>query len=185
VSERKCIVTRQNLSSKDMIRFVIGPDGQVVPDLKGNLPGRGVWITAKARYVTQAIKENLFAKAFKTYVKQNESLAALISGLLAQNCLNYLSLAHKAGLVNSGFSKVESALKGDIAVLIEAQDGAADGKRKLAAQAKPGVERVEYFTSAQLSLALGRPNVVHAAVGSHSLAEKFLVAVRRIKDYEN
>jgi hypothetical protein len=168
-----------------MIRFVIGPDNEVVPDLKGRLPGRGVWIIAKARYINQAIEKRIFARAFKTHVKQNESLAALIGGLLVQNCLNYLSLARKAGLVNSGFSKVESALKGDIAVLIEARDGAADGKRKLAARAKPGVTRVEYFTSAQLSLALGRPNVVHAAVGSHGLADKFLVAVARIKDYEN
>lgn len=183
MSERKCIVTRETKPLEDLLRFVVGPDDQVVPDLKRTLPGRGVWVTAKAKYVEDAVGKGLFARAFKMSVKSDDSLSELITSLLARQCLDYLSLARKAGLVSLGFTKVQQALKGDIAILVQAEDAALDGKRKLMATAKSNVKMIECFTIDQLSLALGRPNVVHAGVRSHGLTEKLIFAVRRYNDY--
>ncbi|MGH6801161.1 MAG: RNA-binding protein, partial [Methylocella sp.] len=180
-SERTCIVTRAKGLPQDMIRFVAGPGAIVVPDIRRKLPGRGVWVTARACDVAEAVKRQAFARGLKTKVVASENLAAEIEALLTKDCLQALSLASKAGQVVNGFAKVEEAIAaGAIAGLVHAADCGADGMRKLGQclrrrygdeRARP---RVELFASGQLGLALGRANVIHAALIGGPASEGFL-----------
>jgi uncharacterized protein len=109
-TERLCIATRQVRPVGALIRFVIGPDGAVVPDLKRRLPGRGVWVTARRQAVVEAVRRRLFGRGFKAEVKVSPELPGAVERLLEQSALNALSIAHKAGLVVQGFAKVEAAI---------------------------------------------------------------------------
>jgi uncharacterized protein len=180
-TERLCIATRNVRPIGEMIRFVAGPDGAVVPDLKRRLPGRGVWVTARRRLVEEAIRRHAFSRALKANVKAEAELAVLTDRLLEQAALAALSMVHKAGLVVLGFAKVEAAVRSEpVVALIRARDAGSDAGRKLAvflrhrtghaAEAKI----VDAFPSAQLDLALGRLNVVHAALLAGRTSETFL-----------
>jgi predicted RNA-binding protein YlxR (DUF448 family) len=174
-----------------MLRFVVGPDGDVVPDLKRNLPGRGVWVTAEAGHVAEAVKRQLFAKAFKDKVRASASLPEEIDRLLEQQALQALSMCNKAGLVTAGSAKVEKFLgSSPVAALVHASDGGADGIRKmgqvltrLKGEAAASVPRITLFASSQLDLALGRSNVIHAALKSGAASEAFLERCRRLAHY--
>jgi predicted RNA-binding protein YlxR (DUF448 family) len=173
VPERTCIVTRAQLPPEALIRFVRAPDGAVVPDLKRKLPGRGVWVRADRDTVAAAVKKRAFARALKAEVSVDPELPGRVDGLLEEAALQGLSLANKAGRVVCGFAKVEAALaRGEAAALIHASEAAADGKRKLAASSRP--RAIELFSGEQLSLALGRPHVIHAALLSGSVSAAFL-----------
>lgn len=173
VPERTCIVTRAQLPPEALIRFVRAPDGSVVPDLKRKLPGRGVWVTADRDIVATAVKKRAFARALKAEVSVDADLPAIVERLLEQATLQTLSLANKAGRVVCGFAKVEAALgRGESVAVIHASEAAADGKRKLGASAAP--RAIELFSGEQLSLALGRPHVIHAALLSGSVSAAFL-----------
>jgi predicted RNA-binding protein YlxR (DUF448 family) len=185
-SERLCIATRTVRPVEDMIRFVAGPDGDVTPDLKGKLPGRGVWVTATRNALATAVAKGAFARGLKRQVKATTELCALTERLLEQAVLDALSMAHKAGHVLTGFSRVEAALgRDDLCALIHARDGAADGVRKLAAGLRqnrppgaPAVLAINDFNSTQLDLALGRSNVIHAALLAGSGSESVLARYR-------
>jgi predicted RNA-binding protein YlxR (DUF448 family) len=189
--ERSCIVTREARSPEALIRFVVGPDGTVVPDLRHKLPGRGAWVTANAETVRQAIKRRLFNRAFKAEVKVPPSLAEDIDAALRQDLRQALSLANKAGAVTSGFAKVEAAIaEGKIAALVHAAEAAEDGRRKLAGalrkrvgEAISTIPAVEEFSGDELDLALGRSNVIHAALIAGVGSEGFLVRWRRLQVY--
>lgn len=189
-SERTCIVTRAKGEPGDMIRFVIGPDAHVVPDLRHKLPGRGVWVVAQADKIAEAVKRRAFARGFKTEVVVPATLAADVEALLVKDCLQALSLANKAGQVVTGFAKVEAEIaRGAVAGLVEANDAGADGARKLgqaltrrfAPAALPPT--VKLFTSLQLSLALGLANVIHAALNEGAAAGAFLSQCRKLDRY--
>jgi hypothetical protein len=190
-NERHCALTRTLKPVDEMIRFVVGPDGDVVPDLKRKLPGRGIWVTAARGSLEEAIKANVFARAFKRNVRVAPELVATTERLLERGALDALAIAGKAGQVIAGFAKVEAALGGDpIVALIHAADGAVDGKRKLdvALQRKTPektgeIARIEQFSGAQLDLALNRPNVVHAALLTGPVSDTFLVRVRRLERF--
>jgi predicted RNA-binding protein YlxR (DUF448 family) len=189
--ERTCIVTRRRAPPEAMIRFVCAPDGALAPDIRSRLPGRGVWVTARADLVAQAARKQVFARQLKASVKASPDLAAEVDRLLEADCLQSLSMANKAGLVIMGFGKVSAALeKGGIAALIEASDGGPDGKRKIAQTARrsaasegDGVRTIVIFTSSQLDLALGRTNVIHAALAKGRPADAFLARCRRLLAY--
>jgi predicted RNA-binding protein YlxR (DUF448 family) len=178
--ERLCIATREVRPIGELIRFVVGPDGAVVPDLKRRLPGRGVWITANRPLIEQVVRRRAFGRAFKADVRVSLGLADELEQLLARSALNALSVAHKAGLVLLGFAKIEAAAAtAPLVALIRARDAGQEGGRKLAAafrrragDAAKG-KIVEAFTSAQLDLALGRLNVVHAALLAGQASETF------------
>ncbi len=183
--ERLCIATRQVRPVGELIRFVVGPDGAVVPDLKHRLPKRGVWITARRRLVEEAVRRRIFGRGFKADVSVSTELADELDRLLAQSALNALSVAHKAGLVILGFAKVETAVAAaPLVVLIRARDaGEEDGRRLATALKRRGDHAaegkiVEAFMSAQLDLALGRLNVVHAALLAGRASETFLARWR-------
>jgi predicted RNA-binding protein YlxR (DUF448 family) len=168
--ERTCIVTRAAAPVDALIRFVVAPDGQVGPALRRRLPGRGIWVTAKADHVEAAEKKRLFARAHGGPVQLEPGLAGRVEKALAEAALAALSLARKAGTAITGFVKVEAALaRGDVIALIHATEAAPDGVAKLAAaarrrepHARPAV--IRSFTVADLDLAFGRSNVIHAAL---------------------
>ena len=186
--ERHCALSRTLKPVDEMIRFVVGPDGDTVPDVKRKLPGRGIWITATRAALDEAIKRNVFVRGFKRNVRVAADLAAITERLLERSALDALAIAGKAGQVAGGFAKVEAAIgRDDVLALIHAADAAADGKRKLdaALQRKtPKKSReiaiVEIFTSGQLDLALRRLNVVHAALLAGPVSETFLARAKRL-----
>jgi predicted RNA-binding protein YlxR (DUF448 family) len=192
-TERLCIATRAVRPIDELIRFVAGPDGVVVPDIKRKLPGRGVWVTARRGLVAQATRRDAFGRAFKTAgaearVRAPVDLPDFLDRLLMKAALDALSVTRKAGLAIMGFAKIEAAIAGGIAVLIRASDAGEDGRRKLVAALRRAgraedIPIVEVFTSAQLDLAFGRPNVVHAALFAGRPSETFLRRWRILEIY--
>jgi uncharacterized protein len=190
-SERTCIVTKIKGAPSSMIRFVAGPGGEVVADLRHKLPGRGLWLTARADIVAEAVRRNAFARGFKAPVKVSAALPSEIEALFAQNALQALSMCKKAGQIVVGFFKVEAATRaGKVIGLVHASDGAADGSRKLsqALRASCGGQlrpEIGLFTSSQLSLALGGTNVIHAALTEGAASEAFLSHCRNLERYRS
>ena len=188
--ERRCIVSGEIMPDNRLIRFVADPDGQVVPDAAAKLPGRGLWVTATRAAVTQAVEKKLFARAAKAQVAATADLADRTEKALVARMLGDLGIARRSGALVLGFDNVLRALDSarPPALLIEAGDGSKDGKRKLynAAHAralKPVV--VECLVSAELGLALGRENVIHAAVHPGGLAERLTLDMQRLKALRN
>jgi predicted RNA-binding protein YlxR (DUF448 family) len=186
--ERYCAATRTVRPIADMIRFVVGPDG-VVPDLKQKLPGRGIWITASRATLAEAIAGRAFARGFKRDVKVAADLLELTDRLLTRAALDALAMAAKAGLIAAGFGKTEAALERDeVAGLIQAQDAGADGVSKLksALRRRPDADQIAViagFSTAQLDLALGRSNVVHAALLAGPASAAFLARYTRLERF--
>ncbi|HMN73063.1 MAG TPA: RNA-binding protein [Rhodoblastus sp.] len=176
---------------EDMIRFVLAPDGTATPDLKRRLPGRGVWTTASAEVVAQAIKRRAFDRGFRGKAVVPDDLPDRIDRLMEADCLQRLSLANKAGLVITGFAKVEAAIAaGEAIAILHATDGGQDGKRKIgqALRRRFGGEappELECFGSAQLDLALGRTNVIHAALRAGPASAALLASMKRLLVYRS
>ena len=187
-TQRRCALTRETKPVGEMIRFVPGPNGDVVPDVKRKLPGRGLWITATRRAIEEAAKRNVFARGFKRNVKVTPDLAAQTEQLLERAALDALAMAGKAGTIVAGFAKVEAAIgRDDLLALLHAGDGAADGRRKLDGALRGAREAgtreiavIDAFSGEQLNLALNRPNVVHAALLAGPGSETFLARVMRL-----
>lgn len=182
-----CIVTREVRPVDGLIRFVLDPGGVVVADLKRKLPGRGVWVSASREKVAEAARRRLFAKAFEAPVAVDPGLADAVAARLAELALGSLGLARKAGGVVLGAGKVEAALaKGEAIAVIHAADAAPDGIRKLDAAARRGGRDplvIRPFTSSQLGLALGRSNVIHAALLAGRSGEDVLKRVAALLRY--
>jgi len=189
--ERTCIVTRAAQPAAGLIRFVLGPDAQVVPDLKQKLPGRGVWVTARSDLVRDAVQRRLFARAFKAEAKAPETLADDIGRALREDLRQSLSLANKAGAVITGFEKVEAAIaEKPLAALIHAAEAAEDGRRKLQSQLRKRLGDaissfpvIQALSNDELSLALGRSHVIHAALVAGAGSDGFLNRWHRYRTY--
>ena len=185
--ERTCVVTRRKGAPATMIRFVVGPDGAVVPDIRAKLPGRGVWVDARSDVVATAARKGAFARGFKAKVAVAATLADEVDALLERDALQSLAMANKAGAVTTGFAKVEGALAaGGVAALLHSADAGADGVRKLdGARHAAGrtIPTLKVFSSQQLDLALGRTNVIHAALAAGTAGEAFLMRCRRLIAY--
>jgi predicted RNA-binding protein YlxR (DUF448 family) len=186
---RLCAATRVVQPVSELIRFVVGPDGEVVADIKGKLPGRGIWVTAARGALAAALKRKAFARGFKRDVRVPLDLVERTERLLERAVFDALAMAGKAGLVATGFAKTEAALEhGDVTALLHASTAASDGIRKLDAawrrwrpDAPPVV--IGFLNGAQLDLALNRPNVVHAALLAGSVSETFLARCRRLERF--
>jgi uncharacterized protein len=192
MNERTCIVTRKSAAPDELIRFVVGPDSIVVPDLKRSLPGRGCWVTADRTHVDRAAAKKLFARAFKAEVGAPADLGALVDRLLAGSALGALGLARKAGAVALGAEQVASAVRsGKALAVLHAREASEDGVRKItqarrAVQHADGPEIYAYklFSESELGLALGGTNVIHAAVlagNPGTAALKRMVALDRYR----
>lgn len=187
--QRTCIVTREAHPDRELMRFVLGPGGEVVPDLRRRLPGRGAWVRATAAAVGEAVRKRLFAKGFKAEAKASPDLVAEIDALLVRDVAGALALANKAGAVVAGFAKVESALAGGgVAALVHAREAAEDGRRKLAAalrrNGRDPISAPPVFDDLpgdDLAVALGRDHVVHAALLAGPGSEGCLARWRRLR----
>jgi predicted RNA-binding protein YlxR (DUF448 family) len=183
-TERMCAVTRAVRPIDELIRFVVAPSGEVIADLKRKLPGRGLWVSASHKAVAEAVRRNQFGKGFRRDVRVAPTLPADTENLMVRGAVEALAMAAKAGQVVAGFAKVEGALQAHQAVaLIHATDGAADGIRKLDAILRqktgndgesPEFPVIGVLTSEQLDLALGRSNVIHAALLAGAAGKTFL-----------
>jgi predicted RNA-binding protein YlxR (DUF448 family) len=170
-----------------LIRFVVGPDGAAVPDLARTLPGRGVWVEATRAAVEAAAKKGLFSRAAKTKVSAPADLADQVENLLARRCLDRLGLARRAGALTCGFDQASAALNsGRAAWIIEASDGAADGRRKLLQisrrQTRPP-RLCGAFTSEELGLASGLGHVIHLVFLAGRWAERWTEDIGRLAGF--
>ncbi|MCG8691045.1 MAG: RNA-binding protein [Minwuiales bacterium] len=177
---RKCVATGEVKDPAAMVRFVVDPDGWMVPDLAGKLPGRGVWLSATRDACDRALKKRLFERAARRRVNVAPDLADRLAEQLQRRCLDLLGLARGAGLATVGFEKVKAALgAGKVFALVQAADAAADGRDKLRRLAGD-VVLIDAFSADQLSLALGRENVVHAALAPGRLTDRFIAECNRL-----
>jgi len=180
---RRCLVTGEVRPKPELLRFVLGPDGRIHPDVAERLPGRGLWTLARRDIVARAVKQRLFCRAAGVTVAVDDDLECRVEGLLVRRAIDLIGLARRAGLAVCGFAKVEAALAaGRAAVLITATDGGADGRRKLKARA-PGLPLAETLTSAELGSAFGRESAVHAVLNGGPLAEAFLAVTGRLAGF--
>ncbi len=189
---RRCIATGVVGAKDGMVRFVVGPDGTVVPDVAETLPGRGLWLTADPALVEKAVAKGLFSKAARRTVKAPPELPSLTAGLLRRRCLDLIGLARRGGGALAGFEKVQAALRsgqvgkaGRPGIWLEARDGAADGRGKLGGfAARMGVPMVAVFDRRELGEALGRDEAVHAVLAAGPLADRLRREVVRLAALE-
>ena len=180
---RRCLVTGAVRPKAELIRFVLSPAGEVVPDIAGRLPGRGLWLTAQRDIVAAAASKRVFARAAKTSAVVPDGLGDRVETLLAQRCIEILGLARRAGLAVAGFVRVKAALAaGKLGMLVEATDAAADGQEKLAARAS-ALPQVSCLSAQELGMAFGREHAVHVGLGKGPLAELFIVEARRLSGF--
>ena len=190
-TERFCVATRAVRPVEHMIRFVIAPNGEAVADLKQNLPGRGVWVTATRSALDRALKANAFARGFRRDVRLAGDLVPRTERLLENAALDALAVARKAGLVAMGFAQVETALKREAVIaLLHAAEAASDGVKKLDSALRQSrqsgsVRIIRILTTGQLDLALGRPNVIHAALLAGRPSEAFMARLRRLERFRS
>ena len=186
--ERRDIVSGEVLPENRLIRFAVAPDGAVVPDVAAKLPGRGLWVAASKAAIAAAVEKKLFAKAAKANVSAGSDLPARTEAALVARMIGDLGLARRSGALVLGFDNVLRQLEGPKPpkVLIEAMDGSKDGKRKLYASAhrlELECPVIETLTSAELGLALGRENVIHAAVQPGGLADRLTFDAERLSGF--
>ena len=186
--ERRDIVSGEILPENRLMRFVADPDGHVVPDAAAKLPGRGLWVEASKDAINKAVEKKLFSRAAKAQVTAKPDLAMRAEKALVTRMLGDLGIARRAGSLLLGFDNVLRGLQGPKPpkLLIEAFDGSSDGKRKLYAAAhrlELGCVVIESLTSAELGLALGRENVIHAAVQPGGLAERLTFDAERLSGF--
>jgi predicted RNA-binding protein YlxR (DUF448 family) len=195
---RSCVVTRETLTPAELVRFAVGPDDILVPDVDGRAEGRGAWVTLASSKVEEAVKRRLFAKSLKEPVTVPDDLVAMTRLRLEQRLLSALQMARKAGQLVTGATKVRDAIdSGTVVALITASDAAEDGRNKLVgalasrrrreleAMAGTGAEppetgHFELLDSTQLGLALGLENVIHAALTKGAAAQSAMEKARRL-----
>ena len=178
--ERKCIATGEVRSKSDLIRFVVGPDAQLVPDIAAKLPGRGIYVTATRDALEKAVAKNLFARAARGSVTLPDNLPDLIEEILALRVVDLISLARKGGNAVAGYERVKDWLmKEEATVLIQASDGSERGKSKLSTPYRGSF--IGWLTADELGRAFGRQTTIHAALGAGGLAKRVVEEAARLK----
>jgi len=186
--ERRCIVSGDHDSGANLIRFALAPDGVVTPDVAAKLPGRGAWVRADRATIELAVKKGAFARAFKTQVQVPEGLANTVETLLSRRCLDQLGMAQRAGAIAVGATQVDAAIRSKPPfLLIEAKDGAEEGREKLMSLhiglwGRPPAA-VGCFSSSDLGVALGRERVIHACLLQERLASVWAAEIGRLSGF--
>ena len=179
-AERKCLATGEVQPKYGLVRFVVGPEDQVVPDILGKLPGRGFYVAADREALDRAVARKLFAKGARQPVKVPEGLTDVVEGQLARRVIDLISLQRKAGRAVAGYEKVKAWLQNEEAeVLIQAQDGSGRGKSKLSTPHFGSY--IGWLTADELGLAFGRQTVIHAALASGGLTQRVVEDAQRLK----
>jgi predicted RNA-binding protein YlxR (DUF448 family) len=178
--ERKCIATGEVQPKHGLLRFVVGPDGQVVPDVLGKLPGRGIYVAADREALETAVKKKLFSRAAKQQVTLPDGLVDEVERQLARRVVDLISLQRKGGKAVAGYEKVKTWLQQEVAeVLIQASDGSGRGKSKLST---PHFGHyIGWLTADELGLAFGRQTVIHGALASGGLTQRVVEDAQRLK----
>jgi predicted RNA-binding protein YlxR (DUF448 family) len=181
-TERRCLASGEVRPKGELIRFVVGPDGGVVPDVDERLPGRGLWLTARRDMIDLACARKLFAKAARAPARAPADLADRVERLLRRRCLDLLGLARRCGAVAGGFDAVSACLgSGAAALLLQAKDAAEGGRGKLRAVARAhDVPVAEVFSAEELGRALGREALVHVALTAGGIAARLRVELARL-----
>ncbi len=183
VVERRCIVTGETLPTSNLIRFVLGPDDVVTPDISERLPGRGIWVSANRTDLAKAIDQNLFSKSAKQKANIPDGLADLTEKLIAKRAIDLMSMARKSGQAICGYEKTKSAMMSDRwYILLQAEDGSAPQKQKIRPSAVAN-SYISCFTAQELGLAFGRDNVIHAAVSKGGLSARILLEANRLAGF--
>ncbi|MHA7887219.1 MULTISPECIES: RNA-binding protein [Roseicyclus] len=178
--ERRCIATGEVQPKHGLIRFVVGPEGQVVPDLSEKLPGRGIWVAADRAALELAVKKKLFARAAKQPVTVPPDLVALVEAGLARKLTDLIALSRKAGEAVAGFEKVKDWLATrQVKVLLQASDGSERGKSKL--WTPTGARYFSVLTARELGLAFGRQSVIHGALAAGGLAPRVVEGAAKLQ----
>jgi predicted RNA-binding protein YlxR (DUF448 family) len=178
--ERRCIATGEVQPKHGLIRFVVGPEGQVVPDLSEKLPGRGIWVAADRAALDLAVKKNLFARAAKQPVTVPPDLPDLVEAGLARRLTDLIALSRKAGEAVAGFEKVKDWLATkQVKVLLQATDGSERGKSKL--WTPTGARYFSVLTARELGLAFGRQSVIHGALAAGGLAPRVVEGAAKLQ----
>ncbi|MBV8799350.1 MAG: RNA-binding protein [Alphaproteobacteria bacterium] len=185
---RRCIVTREVQPECHLVRFVVGPEDEIVPDLAAKLPGRGIWVSADRGILERAVTKNLFARAAKTNVRVAAALPSNVEALLVKRLQDHLGLARRSGVLVLGFDNVLRALESrrKPLALVEASDGADDGRRKVLAAARAQncePQIIDLLTAEELSMALGREHVIHAALFPGPLADRLVLDAERLEGF--
>jgi predicted RNA-binding protein YlxR (DUF448 family)/ribosomal protein L30E len=182
--QRRCIASGEVRPKDELLRFVVDPEGALVPDPAGRLPGRGLWLCPRRDMLEKACARNLFARAAKAAVRLPDDLPGRTEGALRRRFLELLGLANRAGQTAAGFEKVRARLAaGEAALLVHAADAGEDGRRKIVALARarqPDLTIVAVFTAAELGRAVGRESVVHLLVLPGGLAERLKIEALRL-----
>ncbi len=178
--ERKCIATGEVQPKHGLIRFVVGPDNQIVPDLMGKLPGRGIWVAAEKDALAKAVKKGLFARAAKKPVTVNDGMLEQLEPMLVRRVVDLISLARRSGSAVAGYERVKDWLsKEEAEVLIQSSDGSERGKTKLSTPHFGSY--IGWLTAQELGLAFGRQSVIHAALGAGGLTKRVVEEAQRLK----
>jgi len=178
--ERKCIATGEVRPKASLVRFVIGPEGDVVPDIAGKLPGRGIYVVPDRDAIDRAARKGLFARAARQPVRVPEGLAAVVEDLIARRVVNLVSLARKGGDAVAGYEKVKDRLaRGDVRALLQASDGSERGKSGLSTP--EGATYIGWLTADELGQAFSRQTTIHAVLGTGGLAQRVVEEAARLK----
>lgn len=178
--ERKCIATGEVRPVREMIRFVVAPDGALAPDIAGKLPGRGIWVSADRKALETAVKKNIFSRSARMQVRVPDSLLSDLERMLSRRVVDLVSLSRKSGAAVAGYEKVKDWLSKEIAeVLIQAADGSGRGKSKLSTPHRG--HYIGWLTADELGLAFGRQTVIHAALGAGGLTQRVVEEAQRLK----
>jgi len=176
---RRCIVTRESAAKETMLRFVLGPDRVVVPDLAGKLPGRGLWLSARADVLERATKRGAFAKAARGTVQLPPDLAARIEDGLRGRIRDLVGFARRSGQAVSGRESVREWLQaGKAGLLVEASDGSAAERSRLVGRREMPV--VAPLPAEVLGSVFARDHAVHVAIAPGRLAQAIAVEAARL-----
>lgn len=178
--ERKCIATGEVQPKYGLIRFVVGPDAQIVPDIAGKLPGRGIYVAADRAALDKAVAKKLFARGAKQPVQVPGDLTDEVERQLARRVIDLIALSRKSGRAVAGYEKVKGWLQMEEAqVLIQAVDGSGRGKSKLSTPHFGTY--IGWLTADELGLAFGRQTVIHGALASGGLTQRVVEEANRLR----
>lgn len=178
--ERRCIVSRETEGKAGLVRFVVGPDSQVIPDVLEKLPGRGMWVSASRSAIDEAVKKGMFSRAAKAQVKTDPELSNQVEAILARRVVDMLSMGRKAGRAVAGLEKVKGWLVDEKAVvLLQASDGSERGKTALRPPEGENTH-IQCLTSSELGMAFGRDTVIHAAMTKDGITARVLYDAARL-----
>lgn len=183
--QRRCIATGTTGDRSRLLRFVVSPDGELIPDVASDLPGRGLWLTPRRDIVERAVAQRCFARAARQAVSVPPGLADRVEALLAQRCCDAIGLARRGGLAVAGFEKVcEAVRSGKVALLLSALDGAEGGRGKIGALGR-GLPLATVLTASEMAAVFGRDHVVHVALGGGRLSSRLLADAERLAGFRS